>query len=415
MGDRPEAYPTWEPVNLGGVMPNAISPPVAQLRADRADRLAPWMFTAAATFLFMQAVLVVLWADVPALRASVEAAIEAGDIDRGDFSLDANLGVLRAAEWIALGTMLLIWPVVAAEAIYHLWIRPKDRLHRRMHAVSLAVLICPSLRLCPRVAEQRRRVWLPGLGWRPPGRHLRRRLSRHFSGPMLGIALLILPVLVVEFLMKEQVARYTGLRVALHISTGVIWLAFAAEYIVMISVAEKKLDYMRRHWLDLAIILLPFFAFLRSLQALRGTRVAQLAKLPMLTKLVRAYRLRGTAIKAFRALLLLEAVQRWLTINPDRSLRRTEVALHAVRREERMLRLRIAGLRRQIAEEAFEQELERRRAKRLADRIALGDGPVVADGVKRQSSRPPTPRPPETLTESVHSGESFETGRPIAG
>ena len=394
-------------------MNQAPIPSVAQRRADRADRLAPWMFAAAATFLFTQAVLVVLWADVPALRASVEAAIEAGQIDRGDFSMNANEAVLLVAQWIAIGTMAVIWPIVAAEALYHLWIRPKDRLHRRMHAVSLACVICPSLRLCPRIAEQRRRVWLPGLGWRPPGRHLRRRLSRHFSGPMLGIALLILPVLVVEFLMKEQIARHTGLRVALHISTGVIWLAFAAEYIVMISVAEKKLDYMRKHWLDLAIILLPFFAFLRSLQALRGTRLAQLAKLPMLTKLVRAYRLRGTAIKAFRALLLLEAVQRWLTTNPARSLRRTEVALHAVRREERLLRLRIAGLQRQIAEEEIEAEKDRRRAAREAARGGCaGLGPAVSKPAAGRQSTPST-QPP--VRQPGPDRESFETGRSVAG
>ena len=384
-------------------MLDAADPTTATRRAERADRLAPWMFAAAATFLFMQAVLVVVLADVPALRASVEAAIEAGEIDRGEFSMDSNAMVLSVAKWTALGTMALIWPVVIAEAIYHLTIRPWDRLHRRQHFVSLAAMICPSLRLCPRVAEQRRRVWLPGLGWRPPGRHLRRRLSRDFSVPMLGIALLILPVLGVEFLMKEQVARYTGLRVALHLSTGTIWLAFAAEFIVMISVAEKKLAYLKKHWIDLAIILLPFFAFLRSLQALRGTRLAQLAKLPMLTKLVRAYRLRGTAIKAFRALLLLEAVRRWLTVNPTKSLRNAETALLAVRREERLLRLRIAGLKRQIREEAIEKQRDERRAELEA---ALG-GPRFNFDDDGGRSRP--------AAEKNAANANFETRRSVAG
>jgi hypothetical protein len=41
----------------------------------------------------------------------------------------------------------------------------------------------------------------------------------------------------------------------------------------MISVAPRRLEYCKKHWLDLAIILLPLISFLRSLRCfvLRGS------------------------------------------------------------------------------------------------------------------------------------------------
>ena len=167
---------------------------------------------------------------------------------------------------------------------------------------------------------------------------------------MIGIALLILPVLMVEFLLKEQVARYAWLRLALHVGTGVIWFAFAAEFILMASIAEKKLDYIRKNWVDLAIIVLPFFSFLRSMQAVRGSRLAKLAKIPQLSKLVRAYRLRGTALKAFRALVLLDVSTRLLRTTPEKQLIRLREELAVTQREARLIRLMIARLEREIVE-----------------------------------------------------------------
>ena len=166
---------------------------------------------------------------------------------------------------------------------------------------------------------------------------------------MIGIALLILPVLIVEFLLKEQVARYVWLRVSLHVGTGVIWFAFAAEFILMVSIAEKKFDYIRRNWVDLAIIALPFFSFLRSLQAMRGTRLAKLAKLPQLTKLARAYRLRGTVLKAFRALVLLDVSARLFRKTPEQQLQQLRAELVVTQREARLIRLMIARLERELA------------------------------------------------------------------
>ncbi|TWT64582.1 hypothetical protein CA85_37150 [Allorhodopirellula solitaria] len=357
---------------------------------------APLMFVLAVVFLVCQAVLIVMWVDVPTLRekslaaatnptnpSATDGELSTDDSARREHapseqapltpsnptpspsppSIDpdqhqietlhrALLGPTSPAQLMLEGAaviaMCLIWPIVLLESVYHWMIRPKTWATAPMHAYSLIFCISPSLRMCARSAEMGDRLWLPRWSWQRPDRRLRRRLEQSFSVPMIGIAMLIVPVLVVEFLLKDQVARYAWLRVALHIGTGVIWFAFAAEFILMISIAEKKFDYLRRHWIDLAIIVLPFFSFLRSLQAVRGTRLAKLAKVPQLTKLARAYRLRGTVLRAFRALVLLDVSARLFRSTPEKRLHRLRQELSVTQREARMIRLMIVRIEREI-------------------------------------------------------------------
>jgi voltage-gated potassium channel len=126
----------------------------------------------------------------------------------------------------------------------------------------------------------------------------------------------------------------------------VIWFSFAIEFILMVSIAENKLDYCKRNWLDIAIILLPAISFLRSLQTMRATRLAKLMRIQKLTQIARVYRLRGTAIKAFRALITLEIAHRMVRRDPDRAIRKLQRRLAEVEREAKLLRRRIARLRR---------------------------------------------------------------------
>jgi len=350
------------------------------LHSRIAARTAPLMFAIAVAFLIGQAVLIVLWVDVPSLQevTSAEAAGEkvaeasegrassaeafGGEIRTQDAMEQAVRGRVSPArsaiERIALGLMLVAWPVVFAESVYHWIIRPNTWAMRWFHFQSLIFCLCPSLRMGAKSAEMQGQLWLPGLGWQRPNRRLRRRLEQHFSIPMICIALLILPVLIVEFLLKDQVARYQWLRVLLHFGTGVIWFAFAAEFILMVSIAEKKIDYIRRHWVDLAIIVLPFFSFLRSLQAMRGTRIARLARVPQIAKLARAYRLRGTVLKAFRALVLLDVSTRLFRKTPEKQLTRLREELVTTQREARLIRLMIVRLEREIisSDDASESE-----------------------------------------------------------
>ena len=186
-------------------------------------------------------------------------------------------------------------------------------------------------------------MWLPGLGWRQVNKRLRRRLERQFSVPMILIALMILPVLLVDFFLKAQVVEHNWLRMMLHISTGIIWFAFAFEFILMVSIADTKLEYCKLHWLDIAIIFMPAVSFLRSLRVLRASQVMKMA---------RVYRLRATAVRALRAMIILEFFQRMMGSDPEQRIRKLEQQLEDVESEAKELRRRIARLRREARGEA---------------------------------------------------------------
>ncbi len=315
-----------------------------ELRLWIAERSAPVMFALSLTFLVCQAFLVVLWVDVPNFseNARISISADAGEVARIQATLTDDVVDHRIQDAV-IRLMFLIWPIVIAESILHWLTRPWDPQMRKYHFFGLLYCICPSLRMCARSPEMGYRMWLPGLSWRQPNKRLRKRLERHFSVPMILIALMIMPVLIIEFFMKSQVAQYAWLRMLLHISTGVIWFAFAAEFILMVSVARKKIKYCRNHWIDLAIILLPLLSFLRSLQVLRATRVLRIQQL---TKFARVYRLRGTAVKALRALLLLEIVHRFLVRDVDRAIDKLHRQLGDVEAEAKEIRRKIARLER---------------------------------------------------------------------
>ena len=310
-------------------------------------RSAVAMFALSMAFLMCIAVLVVLWVDVPLLS---DQRVVSGNDSSAMLRAAAGPGLqplsptAHRMEQLVLLCIACIWPLVILESLFHLVTRPWTPAMRRYHLFSLAFCVCPPLRMYARSPELGNRLWLPKWGWRKGDRALECELQRFFSIPMIVIALMILPVLVTEHFFRAQVDQYAWLRALLHIGTGVIWFAFAAEFILMVSVAEKKWAYVRANWLDLAIILLPVVSFLRSLRIVRVTRLAQLARAQQLTKMARVYRLRGTAMKAFRALVLLELFHRLTGSDPQRRLRRLRDQLQEKQQEVHRLQREIAHI-----------------------------------------------------------------------
>ena len=329
------------------------SKPYSDFQQRVAARMGPLMFWFSLTFLVCVSCLVVLWVDVPNLRTNAAAAFSSQQGSVGELSEMVAQEVDGGHfEDLVVFLMLVVWGIVIVESVYHWIARPWDLATRKYHWLGLLFCCCPALRMCARSPEMGERLWLQGWGWRKTNKRFRKRLERKFSVPMIVIALMIMPILIVEFFMKAQVAQYAWLRLLLHVGTGVIWFAFAFEFILMVSVAEKKLAYCKKHWIDLAIILLPIISFLRSMRLMRATRAAKLMRVPQITKMVRMYRLRGTAVKAIQALILLDTFQRIVSRDPQRTIDKLEVRLEEVEDEAKELKRKISRLRRQIRREA---------------------------------------------------------------
>jgi voltage-gated potassium channel len=160
-----------------------------------------------------------------------------------------------------------------------------------------------------------RAIWFPILAWQEVTDAFREKIQKSFSAPMLVMALLVLPLFAVEHYWQKQIEANPTLADLTALATGLIWFAFTLEFMVMISIEEKRLEYCRKHWIDLAVICLPMIAFMRAL------RLAQLSKT------ARVFRLKSLVMKLYRALLVLEVINRILQRNPEKRIARLEIVL----------------------------------------------------------------------------------------
>jgi voltage-gated potassium channel len=129
------------------------------------------------------------------------------------------------------------------------------------------------------------------------------RVARRFDVPMLIVAALVIPAVVFE---ESNVGKlWNGVGVALN---WVIWLAFAAELVVLLTLAPDRRRWLARHPLDVAIVLLtgPFLpSALQAGRLFRLVRVVRLFRLTQLSRRVLSTRgLKDAAVLALAAVLV---------------------------------------------------------------------------------------------------------------
>jgi len=239
---------------------------VQQLR-ERADEFAFPMFALSVLFLLLLAGIVVTWVDIP--RVAELAQLDADEQALNPAAVQEAIQMADSAAQVGeylVAALLIMWPLFWLEFAYnYVTIRNPDG-SRKIRVQPLLACFIPPLRLGRVSPVWDNRMWLPALSWQHPGRDLSALLTRIFSKPMLIIALLILPILAIEFVFKGAIQEHFWLRLLLHAATGFIWFAFTLEFIIMISATDKKLVYIKKNWIDLAIILIPLISFLRSLR-----------------------------------------------------------------------------------------------------------------------------------------------------
>jgi voltage-gated potassium channel len=212
----------------------------------------------------------------------------------------------------------------------------------------------PPLRLGARDAQTGQMIWLPRLGWTKVDLRLRDRIEKAFSLPMIVIALMVLPLMMIEHFWSDRLETNVSLASLTHTATGLIWLAFTFEFIVMISIVDKKLRYCKEHWIDLAVILLPLIAFLRA------ARLGRLLRIQQLSRTARVYRLRGTLLKTYRALMLVDGIARLFRGSPARRLARLQERIAEKERELEALRCECRELEALLAPTAQVEECMRK-------------------------------------------------------
>ncbi len=211
--------------------------------------------------------------------------------------------------WIGVCFLLIavVWPIFLIELLLRMFVIERGGMVRGRLLTLFTAAVIPPLRLGVGPARQPRIVWLPLIGWARVGRPMARRVEKRMSGPMMVVAIMILPALALEFVFRKEVESSRALQIGLDVSLRVIWLAFALELVMMLAASRAKLDYARRHWVDVAIVVFPLIAFLRALRLLR---LSQFVKASKLAGIARTFRLRALALRLVRALLLLRVLER---------------------------------------------------------------------------------------------------------
>lgn len=279
-GDEPD-----EPLEVGVELPDGSSLGTLE------KRLAPWNFLLSCVAFVVLGLVLMLLPDPDIVLSPL-----------------AFGGLLGTAVVLGIFFILEFAIFVRLSKRDHQPVRPRY-LRRR----ALALLFPPA-RMCFHDVATGQFIWLPVWGWSKVNHRLFEALRRTFSTPMIVVALLIVPVLLIEWKFMETISAVfpggeSSLHSALQVAQALIWAAFAFEFFLMVSVAEDRIDYCKRSWLDILIILLPLVSFFRSIRVLRAARLNQLA---------RGYRLKGVIIKARQAFMLAEAIQRILFPSPEK-------------------------------------------------------------------------------------------------
>lgn len=111
----------------------------------------------------------------------------------------------------------------------------------------------------------------PTRAWR---RRILERVEDRLEAPMVVLGLVWLAILVAELLYGDLPALRTA--------GVVIWVVFILDFLLRLTLAPKKIRYLRANWITIIALALPalrilrFGRLLRALRAARGIRLARL-------------------------------------------------------------------------------------------------------------------------------------------
>ncbi|MDF9799593.1 hypothetical protein OKW21_004856 [Catalinimonas alkaloidigena] len=217
---------------------------------------------------------------------------------------------------IGLSGLVYLLFAVDLGLLFYMRHRSKERMNSPEKRRRLLTLLFPPLRIGSRDISRGCYIWIPVWHWSKVNEGLFTELKRRFVLPMIGIALLIVPVLIIEWKFLGEIKQeMPDLKIDLILDSvqTFIWCAFTFEFILMISISNRKLPYVKKNWIDLLIILLPFVSFLRTL------RISQIARLKYAT---RSFKLRGVITKARQGLIFVDFLQRLFRLRPETELKR---------------------------------------------------------------------------------------------
>jgi voltage-gated potassium channel len=103
---------------------------------------------------------------------------------------------------------------------------------------------------------------------------LLQKIEKATEMPMLALVVIMVGVLILPLVIKLNHSQ----NVLFEMIDLVIWAIFCIELSVRVYIAPRRLEYLKKHWLDLILVLLPLLRFFRMFRVVRGARAIRSIK-----------------------------------------------------------------------------------------------------------------------------------------
>jgi len=176
----------------------------------------------------------------------------------------------------------VIWLVLAMELGVRLYWQMKEGWKisgAKIRILILAVLI-PPLRMGIKPIVYPEHIWLPFWKWCQVNPKLGSKVKDTFLLPIVTAGIIMLTIFLLESRYSELMNQLVwGLELSnlLLIMEGLVWMAFALEFILAFSVSEDRAEYCSKNWMDLLIIMIPIFSVFRSIGLIKIMKLKHLA------------------------------------------------------------------------------------------------------------------------------------------
>lgn len=101
------------------------------------------------------------------------------------------------------------------------------------------------------------------------------RVNRALDLPLALLSLVMLGLVLTDLLVEVPPAG----RAWLARANWIIWAVFALEFLAKLLIAPERRQYLRTHWFDALVVIVPMFRVVRALRVLRVTRAFPLFRL----------------------------------------------------------------------------------------------------------------------------------------
>jgi len=245
--------------------------------------------------------------------------------------------------------ILILWPIFFIDRVFYLIFC--DKRTWKSYLTPLLVTLLPALHLTTRPCGKPKYI-LWSFRWQLVTPDLYTHIEKKFLYPILLLSLIMIPFWITEILYPEKMTTDPLFHHLINRGNALIWVLFVTEFFILFSIAEKRMDYLKKHWMEILIIILPMLALTRFILISRSVFLTKGAFLfgMKLQRLLNIYRSRVVLNRIIRIFIIINLVKRYYQRrNPKKYLIRLQEQLTEKEKEINDLKIQIGEMEQLIA------------------------------------------------------------------